>query len=117
MTAVACTTTTPSNKSTFDRQVERIGWALFLIMIGALALLPDDLVPEGTWLVGVGLIMIGMNIARHFARIPISYFTSAVGLVAFAGGLCALAGVSLPIFPILLAAIGVVILYSVIRGH
>ena len=114
MTAIGTTIATPSQSSSFDRRLEGIGWALFLIMIGALCLLPDGFAPEGTWLAGAGLIMVGMNVTRHLKGMRISAFTTVLGLVALALGLAAVAGVALPILPTLLVAIGVEILYNLI---
>ncbi len=34
-------------------------------MIGGLWLAPSQLVPEGTWLIGTGLIMLGLTAARQ----------------------------------------------------
>jgi hypothetical protein len=115
MTSVGATRTGEPQHRTFDRQLERISWALFLIMIGGLALVPEGVVPEGIWLVGAGLIMLGLNVVRHLNGIHISSFTVVLGLVALAAGLSAVAGVSLPVFPVLLIALGVQILYDVSR--
>jgi hypothetical protein len=104
-------------KRALDSQLERIGWGLFLIMIGGLALVPKGLVPEGVWLVGTGLIMLGLNVARRLNGIRVSGFTVVLGLAALAAGLSAVAGVSLPVFPILLIALGAQILYGVSRQH
>jgi hypothetical protein len=112
MSTIGATTEDRPQKGILDRQLERIGWALFLIMIGALALLPKGLMPEGTWLAGTGLIMVGLNIVRHVKGISVSGFTTVLGLIALALGFGAMAGVDLPVLPILLAAIGLQILYS-----
>jgi hypothetical protein len=98
----------------FDRQLERVGWAAFLIMIGALALLPQGLVPAGTWLVGTGLIMIGLNVVRYFKGLRVSTFTTLLGIAAAAAGIAGVAGVEMPILAILLVAIGLQILYGVL---
>ncbi len=97
------------------QQLERIGWALFLIMIGGIALLPSGSVPDGTWLVGTGLIMIGLNVARHRSSISTSSFTIVLGLIALALGVSEMVGAALPVFPLLLVAIGAHIVYSVCR--
>lgn len=115
MTTVETTTTDRVTAVTFNRRLEEIGWALFLILIGALLLLPEGLVPEGVWLVGAGLIMIGMNVARHLSGVRISGFTAILGLVALAVGISAIAGIDLPVFAILLVAVGAEILYSATR--
>jgi hypothetical protein len=114
MTTIGATTTQQPAKSVFDRQLERVGWALFLIMIGALALLPDDLVPAGTWLVGTGLIMVGLNVVRHFKGAQVSAFTAVLGLIVLALGISAITGVDLPVLAILLVAVGLQVLYSVL---
>jgi hypothetical protein len=81
-------------------------------MIGGLALLPSGWVPEGTWLVGTGLIMVGMNVVRYLKGLRISGFTTLLGVAAMAAGFFSMAGIDLPVFPILLVAVGLQVLYS-----
>ncbi len=78
------TTVEGHRKDTLDHQLERIGWALFLIMIGGLMLLPG--VPSGTWLIGTGLIMLGLNAVRYFKGIPTVRTTTTLGIIALAWG-------------------------------
>jgi hypothetical protein len=89
-------------KMHLNKRLEAIAWGLFLIMIGGLWLLPDETVPEGTWLLGVGIIMLGLNSARRLYGIKMSGFTIFLGIVASIIGIGALFGVDLPIFPILI---------------
>ena len=117
MTRIGTTETRTAQGGSLGQQLERIGWALFLIMICSIALLPEGLVPEGTWLVGTGLIMIGLNVIRHFKGIPVNGFTSVLGLIALAVGVSSVTGVELPVFPILLAAIGLQIVFSLPKGE
>jgi hypothetical protein len=98
MTSVGAADTERAQSASLGQPLERIGWALFLVMIGGLALFPSGLVPEGTWLAGTGLIMIGLNIARHLKGVRISSF-------------------DLPVLPTLLAAIGLQTLYSVLLSR
>ena len=93
-----------------NKRLEMIGWGLFLIMIGGLMLVPEQYVPEGLWLVGASLIMLGLNAARYFYHLPLSWFTIILGLLALASGAGDLFGVDLPVFPILLILIGAHIL-------
>jgi hypothetical protein len=86
--------------------LDGIGWALFLIMIGGLWLMPEGTVPEGTWLIGVGLIMLGISVVRSLSGIDVSWFTVVLGVIALASGASDFFGVSLPWFPILLILIG-----------
>jgi hypothetical protein len=88
-------------------RIERVGWGLFLAMIGGLMLLPPGLLPEGTWLVGSGLILLGLNAARRLSGIPLSPTTVVLGLLALAAGIGAYLGVTLDLAPILLVVLGV----------
>ena len=99
-----------SEKVVLNKRLEQIGWGLFLIMIGGIALVPDQQVPAGTWLIGAGLIMLGLNVARYFNRLPLSGFTLTLGTLAIIMGASDFFGVDLPFFPILLIVIGASIL-------
>lgn len=96
-----------SEKSARNQRLEAIGWALFLIMLGGIGLVPDALVPEGTWLIGVGLIMLGLNLARSLSDIPMSAGTLLLGALALIAGIASVLGMNLPIFPIALILLGV----------
>ena len=98
-----------SGKRELDHQLERIGWALFLIMIGGLALLPT--VPSGLWLVGAGLILLGLSAARAMNGIHRGTVSVLLGIVAIAFGVAELMGVALPVFPLLLIVVGASILW------
>jgi len=99
-----------------NKTIENIAWGLFLVMIGGLWLAPEGIVPEGTWLIGVGLIMIGLNVARHFNGIKTSTFTLFLGTFALVIGLADFAGVDLPLLPILLIIIGAHIIYGAVAS-
>jgi hypothetical protein len=88
-------------KMHLNKRLEAIAWGLFLIMIGGIWLLPEA-VPEGAWLLGVGVIMLGLNGVRKLYGIKMSGFTIFLGIVASCIGIGALFGVDLPIFPILI---------------
>lgn len=94
-------------KQALNKRLESVGWALFLIMIGGLALIPDESIPEGMWLIGAGLIMIGLNLARFLNGIKMSGLTFILGLLALGSGLGDYLGLDLPVFAIMLILIGV----------
>jgi hypothetical protein len=112
MTSVGATDMNRPKSGMLAQQLDRIGWALFLVMIGGLALVPSGLVPEGTWLAGTGLIMIGLNVVRHFNGVRTSAFSAVLGMIALAVGSSAMAGVDLPVLPALLVALGLQTIYS-----
>ena len=103
-----------TDKKELNNQLEAIGWGLFLIMLGGLWLVPSSMVPDGTWLIGVGLIMLGLNVARYFLGIPLSKFTIFLGIVALVVGASDFVGLDLPIFPIILILIGCSIIFNLI---
>ncbi len=95
-------------KHELNRRLESISWGLFLIMLGGFALLKS--VPEGTWLVGAGVIMLGLNALRLLLGIRIGWTTVILGTVALLSGLGSVYGVSIPVGPLLVILIGLAII-------
>jgi len=77
-----------------NKRLENIGWGLFLIMWGGSALVPDEAVSDGWWSIGVGLIMLGLNVARYFNQIRMSGFTTFLGIMAIISGVLQLMGLN-----------------------
>lgn len=75
-----------------NKRLEAIGWGLFLIMVGGFSLVPHDVVHPGYWSIGIGLIMLGLNITRYFYGIKMSGFTTFVGVLSLIGGTAQLLG-------------------------
>ena len=94
------------HKDALNRRLDEIGWALFFLLTGVLLLAPER-IPDGTWLIGVGIIMLGINAVRRLNDIAISPFTVILGAVAVAAGLADLFGVKFPLFAVLFILIGV----------
>lgn len=102
----------PSARPALDRRLEAISWGLFLIMIGGIGLIQN--VPQSTWVVGTGLIMLGLNVARYVNGLPTSNFTVVLGILALLLGMGGMTGLDLPFFPVLLVLIGADILFKVV---
>jgi hypothetical protein len=81
-------------KAALNKNLERIAWGFFLIMLGGFMFLPKDQVPEGLWSIGVGVIMLGLNAARYFNQIRMSGFTTVLGILSVVGGVVQLFGVT-----------------------
>jgi hypothetical protein len=94
-------------KRQLNKRLETIGWALFLIMIGGIALAPKERVPEGVWSIGVGLILLGLNAARQYYGIKMSTSTIILGFMALVTGLGDMLGADLPVLEILLIIVGI----------
>ena len=82
-----------TEKKVLNKRLESIGWGCFLIMLGGFALVPEAVVPKGLWSIGVGVIMLGLNIARYFSKIKMSGFTTFLGVIALISGVRQLLGV------------------------
>jgi hypothetical protein len=103
-----------NNTQTLKWNFEAIAWGALLIWWGITELIPS--LPDGTGALGIGLILIGVNVARRLNGIPASSFSTTVGILALIWGGLELAGVllnlpfELPIFAILLIVLGAIIL-------
>jgi hypothetical protein len=95
-----------SPKEDLNKRLENVSWGLFLIMLGGIWLVPDRFVPEGSWLIGAGFILIGLNIVRYLKQIPMSNFSLLLGGAALLIGISDFFQVDLPFFPILMIVIG-----------
>jgi hypothetical protein len=104
-----------AGNTALNKRLEGVAWGLFLIMLGGLWLVPADQIPSGTWLIGVGLIMLGLNVARYLNQIPMSAFTIVLGVIALALGLSDFLGIGLPLFPILVILLGAKIIFDMLK--
>jgi len=101
-------------KKELNKRLESVSWGLFLVMLGGIWLVPGNVIPEGTWLIGAGLIMLGLNAARYYNHIPMSNGTIFLGVIALLVGFGDFLKLDLPVFPILLILIGLSFLVRVL---
>ena len=97
-------------KAELDGRLTSISWALFLIMAGGLLLVPSTSLPPGSWLIGVGVIMLGLNVVRSLNGIRMSTLTTLLGIIALVAGLGDFAGVNVPVLPVLIILVGAAII-------
>ncbi|MHC4933615.1 MAG: hypothetical protein ACYTGV_15655 [Planctomycetota bacterium] len=103
--------------SVLGKRVDAVGWGLFLIMVGAILLVPREELPKGIWIAGVGLILLGTNAARLLLGIRMNLFLVVLGVAALAAGASRFFDVKLPVIPILLVLLGLsVIVGPLFRG-
>ena len=93
-------------KAALNKRLETIGWGCFLIMLGGFALVPDEVLPKGLWSIGVGVIMLGLNVARYFNKIKLSSFTTFLGIISLVSGVLQLLGMHTLEGAILLIVLG-----------
>ena len=91
-----------------------IAWGALFILWGITEMVKS--LPNGTGALGIGLILIGLNVARSWTGQPTSGFTTTFGILALLLGGLELASpylhlsFELPIFAILLLALGLIVL-------
>ncbi len=101
-----------------NRNFETIAWGAIFIWWGITEMIPS--LPKGIGALGFGLILLGLNAARARSGIPTSSFSIGLGILALVLGGLELAKVvlslpfDLPVFAILLIALGVLLLYRVV---
>ena len=106
-----------TRKSNFD--LEAVAWGAIFILWGITELLPS--LPKGTGAVGIGIILVGLNLARSWNGQPTSGFTTAIGILALLLGGLELArpllhlSFELPIFAILLLTLGLITLMRAMK--
>ncbi len=102
------------------RNFDAIGWGALFIWWGISVLVTS--LPAGTVAIGTGVILIGVNVARKLSGVPISRFSTTVGILALVWGVLELVGVllslpfELPMFAILLIVLGVIVLWPELTG-
>ena len=96
-------------------KLEKISWGLFLVMLGAIWLFPDSIVPEGTFMFGVGVILLGLNFVKYSKGYRVNGFTVFLGIVALIAGLSSLLGRSVDIFPLILILWSISIIFGIGR--
>ena len=95
-----------SDHSIRARNIDTTTWGLLLVVTGILMLLPRGTVPEGTWLIVAGSILLVASGVRYATHLHVSAFIVALGMLAVAAGVSAIAGVDLPLFAVFLVLLG-----------
>ena len=109
-----------NNTQTLNQNFEAIAWGSLLIWWGIYEMVPN--LPAGTGAIGIGLILIGVNLARLLNGVPVIRFSTGLGILALLWGGLELAGVLLnlpfeiPIFAVLLIVLGMIILAPELIG-
>jgi hypothetical protein len=103
-------------KHSLGKRLEELAFALFLVMSGALWLAPHGWIPDGAWLAGVGLILLGLNAARHLYGLSLQGFGIVAGIAALVGGIGRILGREFLFIPILLIAWGAAMIIKSIAG-
>ena len=101
-------TTEKHNRAT---EMDAVGWSVFFIWIGIVLLLK---IGTGVGLVGIGIILLGVQVARKYSSLKIEGFWGVAGILFVVGGLLELS-IKLPLMSILFIVAGLMILVPIIK--
>ena len=104
-------------KVLLDKRIAALFWALMFILAGAIWLFPDERIPNGTWLIGIGAILLSLNVVRLVKGIPVHVLPSVLGVLALGAGLAAYVGLELPLVALTLIAIGASIVLELLTAR
>jgi hypothetical protein len=105
-----------ARKESLAKRLDESAWALFLIVTGIVWLVPEERLPNGAWLIGTGILLLALNVARYAAGLGVGVFTTILGVLALAGGLNELFGADVPLLALGLLVLGVSILVKPFFG-
>jgi hypothetical protein len=109
------------NTSKSNLDFGTIAWGAFFILWGITEMIKS--LPNGTGAVGIGVNLVGLNLVRYWKGQPTRGFTTTFGILALLLGGLELAdpylhlSFELPIFAILLLALGLIVLGSALKGN
>lgn len=81
-----------TEKAALNKRLETAGWGIFLILLGGFMFIDDSVVSKGIWAIALGLILLGLNVARYYNHIKMSGFTTFIGTLSLLGGIVQLLG-------------------------
>ena len=99
---------------TLNSSFETAAWGALFVWWGITELF--NFLPNGTGVIGIGLILLGLNVARSLNGIPTRGFATILGILALVWGGLELASsvltlpFELPVFAILVITLGVILL-------
>lgn len=93
-------------KAALNKRLETVAWGTFLVMLGGFMFVPEEIIKGGWWSIGVGLIFLGLNAARHFSGLRMSGFTTFLGIISVIGGVLDLVGMEGINGPVLIIVLG-----------
>lgn len=100
-----------NDMKTLNQRYETVAWGALFLWIGAVWLVPGEHFGLG-WL-GIGIILLGLNLVRYLRKIPTNWFSITLGVIALVLGAAKLLAsllrldVELELFPIVLVVTGV----------
>lgn len=110
--ATTLQTGSPTGRESMSEKLAGAGWGLFFLWIGVSILVT---MPSWLALLGVGVITLGVQVARVTQDLRIEGFWVTVGALFFAAALWDVSGTTVQLLPVLLIVVGGGVLVSLFR--
>jgi len=104
----------PGNRREGIKRITTIGWGLFFIWLGFVLMIKAG---SGLILLGVGLISLGMQVARKYSGLDSDGFWIVVGILFVIVGVWEMFEVKMPLMSVFLIVIGGAFLVSTLKGR
>jgi hypothetical protein len=91
-----------------EARLDTVGWGVLFVATGAVLLIPG--LPAGSWLLAVGIVLVGVSLARVAVRLPVVLTMACVGVAALVAGAAEIAGLESAGGPLVLVAVGVTLI-------
>ena len=102
-----------ASKAALSRRLDTIGWGLFFIWLGFVLMIHAG---SGLILLGVGLISLGMQVARKYSGLDSDGFWIVVGILFVIVGVWEMFEIKMPLMSVFLIVIGGAFLVSTLKG-
>lgn len=99
-----------NDRKRLSGRLDEVAWALLFLMSGAILAIPGVPHPWAAWFIGVGAILIAVNLAAYAMGLRLNVLTVGCGAIAAAAGVGAYVGIEIPILALVLVLIGAIIL-------
>ncbi|MFA4873846.1 MAG: hypothetical protein WC956_06665 [bacterium] len=101
--------TTACRRSARSQRIDAVCWGLFFIWIGCILMVKG--MPRGVGSFGVGAIVLGGAVVRHFLHVTVSTFWIIIGTVFVLAGAGEMLALDLPLLPAALIICGMLLLF------
>lgn len=100
-----------------NKVLNGVAWGAFFVVLGVgwLASIAYSLDVAAYIAVGIGVILVAINLARFSGGISLSKFSLFIGLIALALGTAGLVGYELPLIPTLIVLVGLFVVAEAIQ--
>jgi len=105
---------TAQKKPTLAENYGRIGWALFLIALGVILIIPDSWMPDGIGRIALGALFLFFWVGGWIRQLEVNWFVLFIGIALVLSGSLEFVGLAISLFPLLLIAAGVLYLINIL---